>query len=308
MPFKSEGSYEGKANSSEPILITILIDQSGSMANPFGGLLDETSGKSKADIVADTVNKVIYDTGLRCSDGEVVKQRAFFFIVGYGKGKASVLLGSEKEPVSISELCDNPLRVETRVRARTDGAGGIVEEEVEFPVWIEPITHGNTPMRKAFDLAHSVILSWVNEHPNCLPPVLLNVTDGEWNEGGDPSSVARKISELRTDKGNVLVGNCHISSVKAYPVIFPTTLDDLPKDKFAYALFEMSSILPNKVVERAVEDGFNCDEGSVFMVFNADAVTMVQFVQFGTTKQYDEALFSDQGMVGYEEYEDEEDG
>lgn len=75
-----------------------------------------------------------------------------------------------------------------------DGAGVLVQTTVQFPVWMDPVANGGTPMTRALGYADDLVARWVDEHPGGFPPIVLNLTDGESTDGestdGDPTSVA----------------------------------------------------------------------------------------------------------------------
>jgi len=68
---------------------------------------------------------------------------------------------------------DNPLRIEDRVKKVDDGAGGLVEQSVKFPVWFEPTWMGGTPMCGALDKGAEVVQHWVSEHAKGFPPIVI---------------------------------------------------------------------------------------------------------------------------------------
>jgi hypothetical protein len=39
-----------------------------------------------------------------------------------------------------------PARVETRTKKVSDGAGGLVDQAVKFPIWFDAVASGGTPM------------------------------------------------------------------------------------------------------------------------------------------------------------------
>jgi hypothetical protein len=91
--------------------------------------------------------------------------------------------------VPISKIADNPVRVEQRTRKVDDGAGGLIEQKFRFPVWFEAHPTGRTPMCGALSTARTYLEAFLAEHPNCYPPLVINITDGEAN---DPAALAAK--------------------------------------------------------------------------------------------------------------------
>ena len=47
--------------------------------------------------------------------------------------------------VPLSEIAANPARLENRAKKVPDGAGGLVEQEIKFPIWVDPVASGGTP-------------------------------------------------------------------------------------------------------------------------------------------------------------------
>ena len=125
-----------------------------------------------------------------------------------------------------------------------------------------------------------MVSRWVNDHPACFPPVALNLTDGEANDG-DPAIPAGALRELASADGPVLLFNLHVSSDKSSPIIFPDNDAAMP-NQYARTLFNMSSILPDQMRAYAQQLGIAVSEGTRGFVFNADITSIVQFLDIGT--------------------------
>ena len=78
-------SYTAQITRANPTLIVFLLDQSGSMADPFGG---EGSGR-KADFVANAVNHALHDLVIRCTKTEEVRDYYHVAVVGYDNNQAA---------------------------------------------------------------------------------------------------------------------------------------------------------------------------------------------------------------------------
>jgi hypothetical protein len=271
-------SYSAEISRSNPTCFVFVIDQSGSMADPFGG---EGMG-SKGEFVADVVNRTLHDLVIRCTKTEEIRNYYHVAVIGYGGEVHSAFLGdlAGRELVPIGELADKPARIETRNKKVPDGAGGLVEQQVRFPVWIESVTSGGTMMCEALGLALRLVQQWVGEHGNGFPPTILHLTDGQSSDG-DPSPVAQQITALKTGDGNALLYTCHVSSTRGGKVEYPAGETTLADD-FAKALYRMSSALPESFVRAAAQMGISAGEGSRGFVFNGDAASVVQFFDIGT--------------------------
>jgi hypothetical protein len=271
-------AYTAEISRSNPTCFVFIIDQSGSMGDQFGG---EGVGR-KADFVADVVNRTLHDLIIRCTKTEEIRNYYHVSVIGYGGSVQPALAGAlaGKEIVPIAELADNPARIEDRAKRVPDGAGGLVEQQVRFPIWIEPTSGGGTPMCEALSLAAKIGEQWVAEHKNGFPPTILHLTDGESTDG-DPTQVGEKLTDLHTSDGSALLYTCHVSSARGGKIEYPSQASVLPDD-FAKTLFAMSSALPEPFRRVAKQIGINADEGARGFVFNGDAASVVQFFDIGT--------------------------
>jgi hypothetical protein len=258
-------------------VFVLLIDQSSSMADPFAG-----GGESKAAEAARVVNRFLEDLTIRCAGAERIRDYFHVGLFGYGRGVANAfgsdLASNDLQP--ISRIGENPLRIDKLLKKVPDGAGGLVEEPTDVPVWIEARADGMTPMCQALAKAREVLDRWITEHPNAYPPTVLNITDGEANDG-DPVPFAQALHQVTTSDGPVLLFNCHLSSRRGPKAEFPDSAEGLI-DAFATQLFEMSSVLPPAQLEAARSEGFVVSPGSRGFVFNADLVDLTRFIDIGT--------------------------
>ncbi len=187
---------------------------------------------------------------------------------------------SGKSHVAIADVADCPARVEDRTKKVSDGAGGLVDQRVRFPVWMDPIANGGTPMCQAFGVVSQLLDQWLTEHLDGFPPTILHLTDGESTDG-DPMAAGTEILNRATLDGSVLLFNCHVSPRHASKIEYPDSDSQLP-DEFARTLFKISSPLPETFLRAARELGLNAKEGSRGFVFNGDPVSVVQFFDIGT--------------------------
>jgi hypothetical protein len=272
MPFSAEIS---RAN---PTCFLFLIDQSASMLEPFGAQPE----KSKAVGVADAINRLLQNLVLKCAKADGVRDFFHVGLLGYGGRVQSAFGGAlaGQTLVPISKIADNPLRVEQRTRKIDDGAGGLIEQKFKFPVWFEARPTGRTPMCAALATAKAYLEAFLGQHPACYPPLVINITDGEANDG-NPLQPAEDLQRLKSRDGPVLLFNAHLSDKANRPVEFPEDEAGLP-DRFARLLFRMSSPLPPRLVEAAKSERYAVTHGARGFVFNADLVAVVRFLDIGT--------------------------
>jgi uncharacterized protein YegL len=270
--------YAAEISRSNPSCFLFLVDQSGSMEDGWAG----EPGKQKADGLATIINRLLQNLVLKCAKSEGVRDYYHVGVIGYGGSVGPAFGGAlaGKELAPISAIANLPARIEERTKKTDDGAGGLVEQTVKFPVWFDPVAKGGTPMSQALTLARQVLTGWLAQHPSGFPPIVINITDGEATDG-DPSAAASALRDLQTDDGQVLLFNLHLSSHQAAPVQFPGDDAGLP-DKWAKLLFNLSSPLPPFMREIAGQEGFPVSENTRGFAFNADMVTVIQFLDIGT--------------------------
>jgi hypothetical protein len=270
-------TYEAQISRNSPTAFIFIVDQSGSMLDKM------SSGKSKADFVADVLNRSLMELITRCTKSEGVRDYFEVGVIGYGgSGVTNGFSGALSSQIlhRISAIEQNPVRVENRKRKMDDGAGGIVEANVKFPIWFEAKASGGTPMREALTRTAEDIVAWCDTHPDSYPPTVLHVTDGESTDG-DPEEIATHLRQICTNDGEVLIFNLHVSVLAAEKVSFPVSESGLP-DSSAKLLFRMSSQLPEHLVSYAQEKGHKVGRESRGFVFNAEAVEIVDFFDIGT--------------------------
>jgi hypothetical protein len=271
--------YTAEISRDKPSCFVFLIDQSGSMADSFGG---GEGGKRKADALADAINRLLQNLVLKCAKSEGVRDYYHVAVIGYGDSVGPAFSGplAGRDLVPISEVANLPARIEERAKKVEDGAGGLVDQMVRFPIWLDSRASGATPMCAAITQAHSLVESWLIQHPDCFPPIVINISDGEPTDG-DPTSLGDKLRAVSSTDGNVLLFNLLISSKSESPVEFPDSEGALPDDH-ARLLFRMSSLLPPHLKDAAKQEGIAVSEMTRGFVFNADMVSVIKFLDIGT--------------------------
>ncbi|HEX4606986.1 MAG TPA: hypothetical protein VH092_02150, partial [Urbifossiella sp.] len=226
-PVRPSGAmtYAAQISRTNPACLLFLVDQSKSMADPFVG----GDRQSKAAVVADALNRLIQNVVLRSAKADGVRDYFRIGVIGYGAAVKPGLGGSFPFDllVPVSRLGANPLRVEARTKLVPDGAGGVVEQKVKFPVWFDAVAGGRTPMCDALAAGGLAVKTFVDEFPDAYPPIVLNLTDGLPTDG-NPQRNARLLTNLGTSDGSALLFNLLISSKPVPADYFPATEERLP--------------------------------------------------------------------------------
>lgn len=274
---RSNMAYNAPISRNNPTAFLFLIDQSGSMSEAL------PSGRPKSEQLADVINRTLTNLIIRCTKAEGVRDYFEVGVVSYSsKGIKNGFQGALSSVIMhpVSKIEANPLRVEERLKKIDDGAGGIIEQKILFPVWFEPVAYGSTPMRAALVKAAEEMAAWCDSHPDSYPPTILHITDGESNDG-NPEQLAKQVATLGTNDGELLLFNLHLSDSPAPAAHFPSSEDSLP-NSYAKMLYRMSSKLPPHLRDFALEKRFKVDSDSKGFIFNADAVEIVDFFDIGT--------------------------
>ncbi len=273
-------SYQAQISRDNPTCFLFVIDQSGSM--------DEKteSGRSKAQFVADVLNKTLYTLVTNCSKADGIRNYFDIGVLAYGAsdvrtGFGGQLSGSVIHPMSA--IGETPLRVEERARKMDDGAGGIVEQKTKFPIWFDPTSSGGTPMRAALTKALEIMAEWCDSHKNSYPPTILHVTDGQSTDGV-PEDVAIALQQISTSDGQCLLFNLHVTAGGGQEILFPISDANLA-DEYSRMLFRMSSALPGHLAKFAGDKGYTISDGSRGFIFNGDPKCIVDFFEIGTRPQ-----------------------
>lgn len=216
-----------------------------------------------------------------------IKPRADIAVLTYEGGTArSALLGAlvGKPFVSLPELNEHPLRVETRLKKELDDSGQVIEIPSQFPVWVEPMVGTATPMCAALRMARELAEGWVKKHPDHYPPVVINITDGASTDG-DPREAAHELCELGTSDGAVLLFNVFLTDKPVPPIEFPSQAGQIPTDaeNLGTTLFDMSSEIPESARKNiAGAAGQTLPSGARGLVLNGDAGSIRQMFIFAT--------------------------
>ncbi|MEG2727475.1 MAG: VWA domain-containing protein [Mucinivorans sp.] len=236
-------SHTAQITETARALFILMIDQSGSMNEPYA----PCGEKTKAQMVADVCNNTITELVARCRDGNMWRHYFDIAVIGYsGRGVYSLLPEDARllSPAQLAWLVKSKRVVQNTC---TTASGARLTIHSSYKVWIDPYAEGKTPMYAAFGRVLEILLAWRADQSSLegFPPTIINITDGEPTDATD-ASLRELVDRIRghgTADGEPIIFNVHISSSSDRQVSFPDRTDDLPQE--ARLLFYLSSIMPD---------------------------------------------------------------
>lgn len=265
-------------NQATPGYIIFLIDQSGSMAEKY------TEEATKAEFTSLVINRTIDELIHSCSDGEIIKDRLFISLIGYG-GKSD---NSIEDITSeyISYFPKNPIRFQKNITQAVSASGALVDMEEHVPIYLEAVAKGLTPMGEAFKFAKELIEGWILRKPENPAPIIINISDGHPDDPSNTIRYANEIKQLSTADGNPIIFNIHIQK-KGIQKGFEKSDINLHEAN-EKLLFKISSKIPAAYVIHAkkagLTDEFDITTDSSGYISNAKPETLVKFINFGSSR------------------------
>ena len=235
--------------------LVFLLDQSGSM-----------SGNNETKVV-EAVHAAILELVNNCISGTKVKERVYITIIGYGnEDNVSIIKeGWASDYARDLQTCrENGRRI------------------------IDPVSYGGTPMDDGFKMAGDCIAKWLGDRQaadgDVPAPIVINITDGMPNDKESATSEAKRLMNMSTPDGNVIVFNIHMDEYSNHEIRFPSTRAEAGDSEEAKFLFDISSEMTEQFVRVARAKGFEgVSKGSKGFVANANGNTLVRFIEFGSS-------------------------
>src|SRR5262245_10548479 len=102
-------AFTAEISRANPTCFLFLIDRSKSMNAPLAG---GAGNKKKANVLADSINRLLQALVLRCAKTEGIRNYFHVGVLAYGVHAGPALGGAlaGRAMVPISEIADNPLR------------------------------------------------------------------------------------------------------------------------------------------------------------------------------------------------------
>ena len=194
----------------------------------------------------------------------------------------------------ISDIADNPLDIIDELKKEPDGNGGFVEIEVQMPVWLKKQSkqlriiedqkkENFNSLEKVFDVSYHIIKDWIRKNPDSFPPLIINVSCGVNNFSFYRVDVFRKLMELKTNDGNVLIFNSYLSD-DSIEVFFPNNINNLPNE-YTKFLYYLSSFLPDAMIEYATFSGRSIPSNAKGFLLNYSPEIIVNLLIFGKIRR-----------------------
>ena len=182
----------------------------------------------------------------------------------------------------ISELADKPARIENRLRLIDDGAGGVTEQTVKFPIWFEPEGQRQDADERRVRGRRTCGVELHPVEPGVVPADRAEPDRRQAERRQPAERRPNRISKLATTDGSALVFNLLIASDPKPPMYF---LDDeslLVDIVLRSCSSGCRAMLPPKLSPRPERMASRSRTGARGVVFNADLVAVVRFLDIGT--------------------------
>ena len=296
------GAYKVKITRKNPCAVILLVDQSGSMGEVWQG------GGTKSVGVAESINNLLEQLVMRCIVNDKIYPYFEVAVLGYGGGGKSAV-----RSLLPSTTFDNPILATDKIpdlaKWEQSTRNGLLQER---QIWVKPHHNGATPMCEAITAATRVLKPWIEQHLDCFPPIVINISDGASTDGA-PQIPARELLNLKTNDGSVLFFNINIagldeslgssgspgasgspippSSKKPQPaptnaakrIVYPSDAINLPNES-ARTLFEISSVIPDQMRKLAEKSEVSLEPGARGFIYNATSKDLTTFLDTGTPR------------------------
>lgn len=246
-------AYTVPATSKTPALIVYLLDVSGSMGEDLGG-------KPKIEVISDALHQVAVRMVQRSTKGTTVAPRYRIAMYAYSS-QVTDLLGGIKTVAELAQM-------------------GVPR--------LQPMDATDTA--SAFREAERLLKAELGNLQDSPAPLVCHMTDGEYNQGGDPEPIAKRIMQMSVPDGNVLIENIFvtdkalttaINDPKEWEGVTPETQLASP---YAETLLRMSSPIPPTYRSVMAEMGYKLSHGAhMFFPGHAPEIVELGFAMSGAT-------------------------
>lgn len=207
-------SYQFIYSQRTPGLFVFILDQSVVMAET------NNNSKSLSEQACELMNQLISELAMYSCNGRLIKDWYDVAIIVHGAS-------SQKRPFchqfcSISDLYNNPVKVEFRIKTIDDGCGNMADVNIRYPIFYESGDNDSFPdLPNAFLICYSLIDEWIKRKEKLdsslfFPaPIIINITNGEWSYSEVEMQILQdaisRIKSIQLPDGSPLIINCVIS-------------------------------------------------------------------------------------------------
>ncbi|MBO7168513.1 MAG: VWA domain-containing protein [Rikenellaceae bacterium] len=278
--------YSCAITRANPTAFVILLDQSGSMSERTHY---EGMEMTKAQALAMATNALLDELIDRCRRGNGLNDYYHIAVIGYSGRGVCNLLGNDGF-VTPSELASRTIPTQVITRERTLPDGSTVITTTPCNRWVEPFATGVTPMYEALARALQMVemICSTEQFRASYPPTIINITDGEATDATCEQllGLAERIRNTSTLYGQTLLMNINLCKEDtSNAVIFPSSAEELPENRYAQMLYEMSSELPSRYTPMIMRShptatggpframGYNALIGDAIAIMNIGTIT-----------------------------------
>ena len=272
-----------------PTAFLVMVDQSGSMAEP---VIWNGRYLKKSEAVALVINSILAEIIARTKGDDTYRHYFDIAVIGYGGGGVESLLPADESWfMTPAQLAGSVRRKEELQKERVLPDGRKILTKTVQKIWVESHAEGTTPMLAAFAKAYELVRLWCADMAKtgiCFPPTIINISDGEATDGdlGAVSAAAAKLKGLSTGDGNSLLINVHVGGDGNRSIVFPVSENDLPEDRYARLLYNISSEMPEGYavqIRELLETEPEAAGNFRGMAYNATIADLITLMNIGST-------------------------
>lgn len=261
-----------KSTGKKPSRLLIVADVSGSMKDPVG-----KSGKSKAEFLANSVNRIFGTMIANNTQGDVIEKPVYAGMIRYDDTPVSGFDDAQGVIISGTEKFVDLGTLAALAQSDTEGNGS----------WVKPKIGGNTNMSKAFELG-------LNQFENAEPILqqeggadfIVHLSDGQFNAGANPLSHLAQLKQQSLARGRIPIFTNIWLNAGGIELYLPTLAEVMATNNpQAKLLYDMSTAIPlnPEIRERLGIDldptrvfmGVGNNEEALFRVFESGSSTLV---------------------------------
>lgn len=133
-----------------------------------------------------------------------------------------------------------------------------------------------------------MVEQWCNSesYRQSYPPTIFNISDGEATDATDDQlrGIANRIKGLATLDGGVQLVNINlVKTAEECSLLFPSSVEELPEERYARLLFDMSSTMPERCTADILRVRPEAKSGPFrAMSYNTTVSDVVSMLNIGT--------------------------